>query len=142
MPAIFDYEQTKQMLWRERSTSRVLNLQRRATLAVFGVGTFAAYRPSQVYAEGYLSREDLNQLTDEQVVGDICTVFLRGTGPGGTSSSTAAAPASGPTSSPGFLVGSAWSTVRTRFRPCGALAAGLVTDLVLDQASADLLAHG
>ncbi|WP_146340929.1 sugar-binding transcriptional regulator [Nesterenkonia sp. NBAIMH1] len=143
VPAIFDYEQTKQMLWRERSTSRVLNLQRRATLAVFGVGTFAAGRPSQVYAEGYLSREDLNQLTDEQVVGDICTVFLRGDGSWRNIELNSRCSGIRPDELSRVprrvcVVNGAHKVPALR----GALAAGLVTDLVLDQASADLLAHG
>lgn len=143
VPAIFDYEQTKQMLWRERSTSRVLNLQRRTSLAVFGVGAFADGRPSQVYADGYLSRDDLNQLAEEEVVGDVCTVFLRGDGSWRTIELNSRCSGMRPD-----------ELIRIPRRVCvvngphkvaalrGVLAAGLVTDLVLDQASANLLAHG
>ncbi|WP_022871671.1 sugar-binding transcriptional regulator [Nesterenkonia alba] len=142
VPAFFDYEQTKQALWRERSTSRVLNLQRRSTLAVFGVGTFHEGKPSQVYADGYLSREDLNRLTEQDAVGDVCTVFLRADGSWRdielNSRSSGMRPdelrrvprricvVNGPHKVPALR---------------GALAAGLVTDLVLDQLTANRLAH-
>lgn len=143
VPAFFDYEQTKDALWRERSTKRVLDLQSRADLAVFGVGTFQEGALSLVYSEGYLSREDLNQLNEHQVVGDVCTVFLRSDG--SWQDIELNSRSSGPR--PNELA-------RVPRRVCvvngphkvpplrGVLAAGLVTHLVLDQISASRLAHG
>lgn len=137
VPAFFDFKETKMTLWRERSTKRILDLQRRANLAVFGVGTYENSMYSQVYAEGYLGREDLNYLTEEGVVGDVCTVFLRhdGTWQGIELNQRCS----------GMLPD---ELSRIPQRVCvingphkvpalrGALAAGLVTDLVLDQDSA------
>lgn len=87
VPAFFDHAQTRAAMWSERSVRRVLALARRADLAVFGVGTVpAAWRghgatlPSQVYAGGHLSAADLELLSREGVVGDVCTVLLRADG--------------------------------------------------------------
>lgn len=80
VPAFFDYPETKEAMWREGSIRQVLDLQRRCTVALFGVGGLTAEIPSHVYASGYLSREDLDKLTAEKVVGDVCTVFIRENG--------------------------------------------------------------
>lgn len=138
VPAFFDFKETKEALWRERSTKRILDLQRRANLAIFGIGTFDnSMHHSQVYAEGYLGREDLNYLTRESVVGDVCTVFLREDGSWQGIELNRR--------SSGLLPD---ELARIPQRVCvingphkvpalrGALAAGLVTDLVLDQDSA------
>lgn len=77
VPAFFDFAETKAAMWRERSVRRVLELQHRTDVALFGVGTFAGDVPSHVYAAGYLDDGDLRTLTAAGVVGDVCTVFLR-----------------------------------------------------------------
>lgn len=77
VPAFFDHAQTKTLMWRERSVQRVLEVQRRADLAVFGVGAVTAEVPSHVYSAGYLSEEEMRDLTADGVVGDVCTVFHR-----------------------------------------------------------------
>ncbi|WP_019135880.1 sugar-binding transcriptional regulator [Cellulomonas massiliensis] len=80
VPAFFDFPDTKAAMWRERSVRRVLDMQRRADIAVFSVGAVAGAVPSHVYSAGYLDEDDVTLLHDEQVVGDVCTVFLRGDG--------------------------------------------------------------
>jgi DNA-binding transcriptional regulator LsrR (DeoR family) len=80
VPAFFDYPDTKAAMWRERSVKRVLDMQRRADIAVFSVGALAGAVPSHVYSAGYLDEEDVRVLHDEGVVGDVCTVFLRADG--------------------------------------------------------------
>lgn len=77
VPAFFDYPQTKQVMWRERSVRNVLQLQRRIDVAIFGVGALDGPLPSHVYSAGYLDDRDLAQLRKEHVVGDVNTVFLR-----------------------------------------------------------------
>jgi DNA-binding transcriptional regulator LsrR (DeoR family) len=67
-------------MWRERSVRRVLDMQRRADIAVFSVGAVAGAVPSHVYSAGYLDDADVKNLHDEGVVGDVCTVFLRADG--------------------------------------------------------------
>ncbi|KQT02077.1 sugar-binding transcriptional regulator [Cellulomonas sp. Leaf395] len=80
VPAFFDYPDTKAAMWRERSVRRVLDMQRRADIAVFSVGAVAGAVPSHVYSAGYLDDADVRNLHDEGVVGDVCTVFLRADG--------------------------------------------------------------
>lgn len=80
VPAFFDYAETKQAMWREGSVRQVLDLQQRCTVALFGVGGLTAEIPSHVYSSGYLSREDLEALRRDRVVGDVCTVFIRENG--------------------------------------------------------------
>lgn len=80
VPAFFDYPSTREAMWRERSVRRVLEMQRRCRLAVFGVGAFDSEVPSQVHAAGYLTDDDLAQLRSDGAVGDVCTVFLRADG--------------------------------------------------------------
>ena len=80
VPAFFDYPDTKAAMWRERSVKRVLDMQRRADIAVFSVGALAGAVPSHVYSAGYLDEDDNRVLHDEGVVGDVCTVFLRADG--------------------------------------------------------------
>lgn len=80
VPAFFDYAETKAAMWRERSVRRVLDVQRRADIALFGVGALHGGLPSHVYSAGYLEADDVDRLHAEGVVGDVCTVFLRGDG--------------------------------------------------------------
>jgi len=80
VPAFFDYAETRRAMWRERSVARVLELQRRADIALFSIGAVAGEVPSHVYSAGYLESEDIALLDAEGVVGDVCTVFLRADG--------------------------------------------------------------
>lgn len=77
VPAFFDYAETRRAMWRERSVRRVLDLQRRLDIAIFGVGSLHGKVPSHVYSAGYLDGDDLAQLAKEGAVGDVCTVLLR-----------------------------------------------------------------
>jgi DNA-binding transcriptional regulator LsrR (DeoR family) len=140
VPAFFDFPDTKAAMWRERSVRRVLEMQRRADIAVFSVGALAAAVPSHVYSAGYLDEADVRVLLDEGVVGDVCTVFLRGDG--SWQDIPLNARATGPT--PVELA-------RIPRRVCvvagdakvppllAALRAGVVTDLVVDEATATAL---
>lgn len=80
VPAFFDYAETRRAMWQERSVARVLDVQRRADIALFSIGAVAGEVPSHVYSAGYLEAEDIETLTSEGVVGDVCTVFLRADG--------------------------------------------------------------
>lgn len=80
VPAFFDFASTREAMWRERSVARILQLQRNADIALFGVGALTGPIPSRVYAGGYLEPADVRQLSREGVVGDVCTVFLRADG--------------------------------------------------------------
>lgn len=80
VPAFFDFAGTREAMWRERSVQRVLAVQRRADIALFGVGALGGQVPSHVYSAGYLDEDDLGALYSAGVVGDVCTVFLRADG--------------------------------------------------------------
>lgn len=137
VPAFFDDPRTKDGLWRERSTKRLLDIQGRMDLAVFGLGSPFAEIPSQVYIGGYLDAEDYRSLSADEVVGDVATVFYR---LDGTSKDIALnARASGPhlerlrkTARRVCVVSGVQKLASLR----GALAAGLITDLVLDESLA------
>ncbi len=77
VPAFFDFEKTKRMMWQERSIQRILALQRRVDIALFGVGAVGSSVPSHVYSSGYLDQSDMLELHRERVVGDVCTVLIR-----------------------------------------------------------------
>ncbi|MDM4761416.1 sugar-binding domain-containing protein [Galbitalea sp. SE-J8] len=137
VPAFFDDRATKTAMWRERSTRRVLDLQRSMDVALFSVGSPLAQVPSHVYMGGYLERSDYDSLGRDRVVGDVATVFFRADGSWRDVELNARA------SGPGFDV-----LARVPRRVCvvsgaakarslrGALAAGVVTDLVLDEGAA------
>lgn len=137
VPAFFDHAGTKTAMWNERSVQRILALQAKMSIAIFGVGSVHADFPSHVYAGGYLDESDLNILAASDVVGDVATVFFRADG-----------------SSDGIVLnerstGPSLAQLReVRRRICvvsgeskinglrGALAAGLATDLILDEGTA------
>lgn len=140
VPAFFDDPRTKEAMWRERSTRRVLDLQARADLILFGLGSPFAEVPSRVYIGGYLDRNDYRSLREEKVVGDVATVFYRQDGSWKDIELNARA------TGPGFPV-----LARAARRVCvvsgiqklaslrGAIATRLVTDLVLDEHLAEQL---
>ena len=141
VPAFFDDPATKEALWRERSTARVLAVQRRMDIAVFGIGSPSADLPSHVYAGGYLDRADYDDLARSRVVGDIATIFFRADG------SHDAIPLNYRSSGPGFEV---LMRVPRRIAVVsgqaklpalrGAVATGVITDLVVDEVTASQLA--
>lgn len=141
VPAFFDYPETRQMLWRERSIKRVLDLQDRMDLAVFSIGVHGGAVPSHVYsAAGYLEKSDIDELDADGVVGDIATVFLRSDGSYDRIALNERA--SGPRldrlkAVPRRLCIVAGEYKLTALR--GALAGGLITDLVIDDLSAATL---
>ncbi|WP_149204030.1 sugar-binding transcriptional regulator [Actinotalea subterranea] len=140
VPAFFDYPETKAAMWRERSVRRVLDVQGRADIALFGVGAVGGGLPSHVYAAGYLDAEDITLLHDEGVVGDVCTVFLRADG--SYRDVALNARATGPTPAelqriPRRVCAVAGDNKVAPLR--AALAAGVVTDLVIDELTAEAL---
>lgn len=138
VPAFFDYPETKEALWRERSVKRVLRVIDSCDVALFGVGSLDAALPSHVYSGGFLDADALEQLRGDGVVGDVCTVLLR---EDGSTDMELNARASGPTPSqlakiPRRLCVAAGNS---KVRPLlGALRSGAVTDLVVDSALAAL----
>lgn len=133
VPAFFDDARTKELLWRERSIASILALQAGVDIAVFGLGATTGAVRSHVYAGGYLTETDLRELTQQGVVGDVCTVFLRADG---TYADIALnARGSGPTPRDLARIPRRLCVVAGPAKAAGALAAlnaGVVTDLVVD----------
>lgn len=77
VPAFFDYADTKDAMWRERSVQATLQAQRKVDVALFGIGAFGGAIPSHVYSGGYFDVAAQRTLREQGVVGDICTILLR-----------------------------------------------------------------
>ncbi len=140
VPAFFDDPDTKAALWRERSTARIVELQKRLDIALFGLGSIYAEVPSQVYAGGYLSDADVLALSAEGVVGDVATVFYRADG--GWNDIAINLRSSGPgldviREAPRRLCVVSGESRLDSLR--GALAADLITDLIIDYPTARVL---
>lgn len=137
VPAFFDYEETKQMMWRERAIQGVLSLQRETDIALFGVGGIEATIPSHVYSAGYLNDEDMAELRRQKVVGDVCTVLLREDGSYRDISLNARA--SGPTPEELQRISRRVCVVVGEAKApaiIGAMRAGVATDLIIDEITA------
>ncbi|MFF2488996.1 sugar-binding transcriptional regulator [Microbacterium sp. NPDC058062] len=140
VPAFFDDPGTKDAMWRERSTRRILDMLPAMDLVLFSTGSAGSRVPSHVYSGGYLEPAELDQLADEGVVGDVATVFYRADG-----SSDGIAlndRATGP--SLDLLRGiprrlCVVSGVSKVASLRGALAAHIATDLIVDEATARAL---
>lgn len=141
-PAIFDYADTKEALWRESAVQRLLELRSRVDLAVFGIGAASGTMASQVYRAGYLSAADARELQRQRVVGDVCTVFLRLDG--SYEDLEINTRASGPTPRELARIPRRLCVVVGEHKVpalIGAMNAGVVTDLVLDNRTAAALAE-
>jgi DNA-binding transcriptional regulator LsrR (DeoR family) len=140
VPAFFDEPGTRDAMWRERTIRRVLEIQHRMDVALFGIGSTFSEVPSHVYAGGYLDAEDYAALDANHVVGDIATVFFRLDGSFDgiplNARSTGPDPALLHAVARRICVVSGASKI-TALR--GALAAGMITDLVIDELAARTL---
>ncbi len=141
VPAFFDDPKTKSSLWRERSTTRLLDIQARTDIALFGLGSPFAEVPSHVYIGGYLDEDDYDRLKADRVVGDAATVFYRIDGTHRDIELNARA--TGPDLDrfgriPRRICVVSGLQKLDSLR--GALSAGLITDLVLDECLARSLA--
>jgi deoxyribonucleoside regulator len=134
VPALFDDPATKQAMWRERSVRAVLELQERASVFVFGLGSPHADVPSHVYSGDYFDDADLRAIEQGGIVGDCATVFYRRDG--SADGIELNERSSGPSLEQvrripiRFCVVSSLSKLDSLR---GALAAGLVTELVVEE---------
>jgi deoxyribonucleoside regulator len=141
VPAFFDFAETREAMWRERSVQRVLAVQRRADIALFGVGALGGQVPSHVYSAGYLDEGDLAALYAAGAVGDVCTVFLRQDG--SYQDIAINRRATGPTPAELARIPRRLCVVagEAKLRPLvAAMRAGVVTDLIIDEPTARRLA--
>ncbi|ASU39499.1 transcriptional regulator [Herbaspirillum sp. meg3] len=75
VPAFFDYADTRNALWRERSIKAIRTLQSNASILLFSIG--AAETGSHIHTGGYLDKQDRQDILKDGVIGDIATVFFR-----------------------------------------------------------------
>jgi DNA-binding transcriptional regulator LsrR (DeoR family) len=137
VPAFFDFEETKKAMWRERSVRTVVDLIERADVALFGVGAFGGDLPSHVYSAGYLEDSDIAEVRSEGVVGDICTILIREDG--SYADMDINRRASGPTPELLKTIPRRLCVVAGEAKAIpliGALRAGVITDLVVDDRTA------
>src|SRR5271157_3872899 len=76
VPTFFDFEETKKLMWRERSIRRILDMQQKADILLFSLGAVDSGRPGHVYSDGYLEKRDFKELKRKKVVADMATVFF------------------------------------------------------------------
>jgi deoxyribonucleoside regulator len=134
VPALFDDPHTKRAMWRERSVRAVLELQERVSVFVFGLGSPHADVPSHVYSGDYFDETDSRAIVRDGIVGDCATVFYRvdGSADGIELNERSSGPSLEqvrgiPTR---FCVVSSLSKIDSLR---GALAAGLITELVVEE---------
>jgi deoxyribonucleoside regulator len=140
VPAFFDRSATKDAMWAERSTKRVLDLQSRMDVAVFGLGSPLADVPSRVYIGEYLEPSDYRSLRDSGVVGDVATVFYRADGTWDhipMNDRSSGTPLELLRATPRRVCVSAGVSKLPAL--LGALAANVVTDLIIDESTARAL---
>ena len=77
VPTFFDYPETKRALWQEGSIRHILEIQNKADLLLYSIGSVNAGIPSHVYSGGYLEESDYAELKKDKIAGDIATVFFR-----------------------------------------------------------------
>lgn len=80
VPTFFDYAETKQAMWRERSVRNILQKQEQADVLLYSIGSVNSGVPSHLYSSEYLGPTDLESLRENGVVGDMATVFYRDDG--------------------------------------------------------------
>lgn len=137
IPAFFDHADTRAAAWRESMIQYVLQEQAELDLAIFGVGALHGSVPSRVYSAGYLPAETLAMLERQGVVGDVNTVLLREDGSFRDIPLNARATGMEPDQL--RKVPRRLCVVADPQRAAalvGALRAGVVTDLVCDEATA------
>jgi DNA-binding transcriptional regulator LsrR (DeoR family) len=140
VPTFFDYKETKDALWRERSIQTIIDMQRRADILLYSIGAVDAGVSSHVYSSGYLEAADLQALEEQKAVGDLATVFFREDG------SYADIPLNQRSSGPPLelfkAAPRAICVVSGRAKVSGlhaALRAGYMNELIIDEPTAELL---
>ena len=139
VPAFFDYAETRSALWRERSIKSIRALQESASVILFSIGVKET--GSYVHTSGYLSKQDVQGLQKEGVVGDIATVFFRDDGSWRDVSLNARS--SGPDLDRFPRAAHSICVVSGKGKVPGvraALRGGFINELVIDEPSARLLA--
>jgi deoxyribonucleoside regulator len=137
VPALFDDPHTKRAMWRERSVQAVLDIQERVSLFVFGLGSPHADVPSHVYSGDYFDEADQRSIQRNGIVGDCATVFYRADG--SSDGIDLNERSSGPDLEAVRRIPNRFAVVSSLSKLDslrGALAAGIVTELVVEESLA------
>ncbi len=140
VPTLFDFEETKQAMWRERSIRRVLQLQKKAGILLFSIGAIQNGTPSRVLSEDYFEPRDFREVKKKGIVGDIATVFF--CEDGSWEGISVNKRSSGPDLSLFAKSPRSICVVSGRFKAMAlrsALAARLITDLIVDEPTARIV---
>lgn len=140
VPAFFDCAATKEAMWQEESVRFVLRIQRKADVALFGIGALGGAIPSHVYNGGYFTEDEQRDIRKAGVAGDMCTVLLRENGTYADLQLNQRA--TGPTPAELARIKRRIAVVSGSHRLAalkGALMTGAITDLVIDTQLAALL---
>lgn len=141
VPTFFDYPETKQALWRERSIQQILELHRQADILLYTIGSSRGHLMSATYMGNYLQESDFQEMEEHGIVGDIANIMIRQDG------SYEGIPlnerACGPSLELFRKAGKSICVVSGYNKLAGlkaAIAGGYVTDLILDEPTAHKLA--
>lgn len=140
VPTFFDDPATREVMWRERTIRRVLDMQQRLDVALFGIGSPFSDVPSHVHKGGYLDPADYEILEAQGVVGDIATVFYRADG--SSDDIEINRRSSGPRLDDLRSIPRRICVVAGRSKLkslAGALSAGMISDLIIDEGTAHAL---
>jgi DNA-binding transcriptional regulator LsrR (DeoR family) len=140
VPTLFDFEETKQAMWRERSIRRVLDLQQKADILLYSIGAIENGTPGQVLSEDYFGPRDFGEVKRKKIVGDIATVFF--CEDGSYEGISLNKRSSGPRLSLYKKVSRSICVVAGRSKALAlrsALAAGYMNDLIVDEPTARLV---
>ncbi len=77
VPTFFDYPETKQALWRERSIQQILNLHSQADVLLYTIGSSRGQMMSATYMGNYLTEKDFLEMEEQGIVGDIANTMIR-----------------------------------------------------------------
>ncbi len=73
-PAVVATETTRDLLMKEPEIAHVIDIARRCTVAVIGIGEVS--EEATIVQSGYFGRTDLDDVTDRGAVGNLCTSFI------------------------------------------------------------------
>lgn len=77
VPIFFDRNETKELLFKERTMARIRRLQYNADIALFNVGTVRSGGPDQPYSTGYfIDDADVSRLFQDGAVGEIAGTYF------------------------------------------------------------------
>lgn len=75
LPAIFDSENTKNLMYQESSIRKILELRKQLNLLITSVGTPNVSDPSPLFTPGLLSSKDIKALHEQKVIGSLVSTF-------------------------------------------------------------------